>query len=266
VLGQTVVVENRPGASGALGTKAVIGAAPDGHTLLVGQTGEVAVNQHWSKGLGYDPEKDLVPVALATIVPLALVVPGKARYGNVAEMLKAASERGLTFASSGTATPGHFAGEVLKLKTGANLTHVPYNGAGPALNDLLGGHVDMFFSGFPAAVPHVAAGSLKLIAVSSATRSGVAPDVPTVAEASGIRDFDITLWQGFFAPRGTPPEIVTRLNTEINKLLAQPDVKAKLLDAGADVTPRTVAQFATFMKAESDKYLQIIKQAGLKPE
>jgi tripartite-type tricarboxylate transporter receptor subunit TctC len=266
VLGQTVVVENRPGASGALGTKAVIGAAPDGHTLLVGQTGEVAVNQHWSKGLGYDPEKDLVPVALATIVPLALVVPGKARYGNVAEMLKAASERGLTFASSGTATPGHFAGEVLKLKTGANLTHVPYNGAGPALNDLLGGHVDMFFSGFPAAVPHVAAGSLKLIAVSSATRSGVAPDVPTVAEASGIRDFDITLWQGFFAPRGTPPEIVTRLNTEINKLLAQPDVKAKLLDAGADVTPRTVAQFATFMKSESDKYLQIIKQAGLKPE
>jgi tripartite-type tricarboxylate transporter receptor subunit TctC len=266
VLGQSVVVENRPGASGALGTKAVIGAAPDGHTLLVGQTGEIAVNQHWSKGLGYDPEKDLVPVALATIVPLALVVPGKARYGNVAEMLKAATERGLTFASSGAATPGHFAGEVLKLKTGSNLTHVPYNGAGPALNDLLGGHVDMFFSGFPAAVPHVAAGSLKLIAVSSAARSGVAPDVPTVAEASGIRDFDITLWQGFFAPRGTPPEIVTRLNAEINRLLAQPDVKAKLLDAGADVTPRTVAQFADFMKAESDKYLQIIKQAGLKAE
>jgi tripartite-type tricarboxylate transporter receptor subunit TctC len=126
-LGQPVVVENRPGASGALGTKSVIAAAPDGHTLLVGQTGEIAINQHWSKGLGYDPEKDLVPVALATIVPLALVVPGKARYGNVAEMLKAASERGLTFASSGTATPGHFAGEVLKLKTASKLTHVPYN-------------------------------------------------------------------------------------------------------------------------------------------
>src|SRR4029077_559980 len=234
VLGQSVVVENRPGASGALGTKSVIAAPPDGQTLLVGQTGEVAINQHWSKGLGYDPEKDLVPVALATIVPLALVVPGKARYGNVAEMLKAATERGLTFASSGAATPGHFAGEVLKLKTGSNLTHVPYNGDGPALNDLLGGHVDMFFSGFPAAVPHVAAGSLKLIAVSSAKRSGVAPDVPTVAEASGIRDFDITLWQGLFAPRGTPAEIVPRLNAEINRLLAQPDVKAKLLDAGAD--------------------------------
>jgi len=265
-LGQSVVVENRPGASGALGTKSVVGAAPDGHTLLVGQTGEIAVNQHWSKALGYDPEKDLAPVALATIVPLALVVPGKARYSSLPEMLKVAAERGLVFASAGAATPGHFAGEVLKLKTKSNLTHVPYNGATPALNDLLGGHVDTFFSGFPAAVPHVSAGSLKLIAVSSAKRSGVAPDVPTVAEASGIRDFDITLWQGFFAPRATPKEIVARLNAEINKILVQPDVKAKLLEAGADVTPISVEQFAEFMKAESEKFLQIIKQAGLKPE
>ena len=181
-------------------------------------------------------------------------------------MLKVAAERGLVFASAGAATPGHFAGEVLKLKTKSNLTHVPYNGATPALNDLLGGHVDMFFSGFPAAVPHVSAGSLKLIAVSSAKRSGVAPDVPTVAEASGIRDFDITLWQGFFAPRATPKDIVVRLNTEINKVLALPDVKAKLLEAGADVTPISVDAFATFMKSESAKFLQIIKEAGLKPE
>src|SRR5438132_13455277 len=124
-LGQSVVVENRPGASGALGTKSVVAAAHDGHTLLVGQTGEIAINQHWSKGLGYDPEKDLAPVALATIVPLALVVPGKARYSSVAEMLQVAAERGLVFASAGAATPGHFAGEVLNLKTKSNLTHVP---------------------------------------------------------------------------------------------------------------------------------------------
>jgi tripartite-type tricarboxylate transporter receptor subunit TctC len=222
-LGQSVVVENRPGASGALGTKSVISAVPDGHTLLMGQTGEIAINQHWSKNLGYDPEKDL-------------------------------------------ATPGHFAGEVLKLKTKSNLTHVPYNGAGPALNDLLGAHVDMFFSGFPAAVPHVSSGTLKLIAVSSAKRSGVAPDVPTVAEASGIKDFDITLWQGFFAPRDTPKEIVARLNTEINKILVQPDVKAKLLDAGADVSPISVDAFAAFTKAESAKFLAIVKESGIKPE
>src|SRR5256714_13036297 len=186
VLGQSVVVENRPGASGALGTKSVIAAAPDGHTLLMGQTGEIAINQHWSKNLGYDPDKDLLPVALATIVPLALVVPGKARYATVTEMVKAASDRGLVFASSGAATPGHFAGEVLKLKTKSNLTHVPYNGAGPALNDLLGAHVDMFFPGFPAAIAQVKAGNLKLLAVSTRRRSGSAPRVPTGGEASRI--------------------------------------------------------------------------------
>src|SRR5437016_6283271 len=131
VLGQSVVIENRPGASGALGSKAVAGAAPDGYTLLLGQTGEMAINQHWSKNLGYDPEKDLQPIGLATLVPLALVAPGKARYSTVAEMLKTSTERGLSFASAGTATPGHFAGEVLKLRTRSNMTHVPYNGAGP---------------------------------------------------------------------------------------------------------------------------------------
>ncbi len=265
-LGQSVVVENRPGASGALGSKAVASAPPDGHTLLVGQTGEMAINQHWAKNLGYEPEKDLAPVALATVVPLALVVPGKATYSTVAEMLTTSKTRGLAFASAGTATPGHFAGEVLKLRTKSNMTHVPYNGAGPALNDLLGGHVDLFFSGFPAAVPQVRAGNLKLLAVSSGRRSAAAPEVPTVAEASGIAGFDITLWQGFFAPRGTPPAVVTRLNSEINRILVEPDVKAKLLDAGADVMPMPVDQFVIFVKSESEKFLQIIKDANLKPE
>jgi len=265
-LGQSVVVENRPGASGAVGSKAVAGAAPDGHTLLVGQTGEMAINQHWAKNLGYDPEKDLAPIGLATVVPLALVVPGKASYSTVAEMLQTSRTRGLSFASAGTATPGHFAGEVLKLKTKSNMTHVPYNGAGPALNDLLGGHVDLFFPGFPAAIAQVKAGNLKLLAVSTARRSASAPDVPTVAEASGIAGFDIALWQGFFAPRATPREVVTRLNAEINRILAEPDVKARLLEAGADVMPTTVDQFAAFVKAESEKFLGIIKDANLKPE
>jgi tripartite-type tricarboxylate transporter receptor subunit TctC len=265
-LGQSVVVENRPGASGSIATKGVIAATPDGHTLLMGQTGEIVVNQHWNKALGYDGEKDLQPVALATVVPLALVVPGKASYSTVAQMLDVAKQKGLAFASAGAATPGHFAGEVLKLKSKANLTHVPYNGAAPALNDLIGGHVDLFFSGFPPTVPHVKSGVLKLLAVSSGKRSGIAPDVPTVAEASGIAGFDITLWQGVFAPRGTPPDVVARLNAEINKVLAQPEVKAKLLEIGADVTTISTDQFAAFVKAESEKYLQIIREAGLKAE
>jgi tripartite-type tricarboxylate transporter receptor subunit TctC len=265
-LGQSVVVENRPGATGAIGSKAVLSAAPDGHTLLVGQTGEMAINQHWAKGLGYDPVADFQPIALATVVPLALVVPGKASYSSVQEMLATSKTRGLSFASAGAATPGHFSGELLKFRTKSNMNHVPYNGAGPALNDILGGHVDLFFSGLPAAVPHVKAGTIKLLAVSTAKRSGFAPDVPTVAEASGVKDFDIALWQGFFAPRGTPREVVVRLHAEINKALQQPEVKSKLLEAGAEVNPMSSEAFAAFAKAESAKFLRIIKDASLKPE
>jgi tripartite-type tricarboxylate transporter receptor subunit TctC len=266
-LGQNVVVENRAGATGAIGTQAVVSAAPDGHTLLLGQTGEIAINQHWIAGLTYDAAKDLQPIALASVVPLALVVGAKAPYSSMAEMAKALSERKpVTFASAGTGTPGHFAGEFLKLRTKADLTHVPYKGAGPALNDLLGGHVDMYFPGFPAAMPHLKSGTMKVLAVSSATRTGAAPEVPTVAEAIKDPNFDLTLWQGFFAPRGTPKPIVDKLNTEINKILASPDIQAKLRDAGADVRATTVDQFVAFAKTESDKYLQIIKESGVKPE
>jgi tripartite-type tricarboxylate transporter receptor subunit TctC len=134
------------------------------------------------------------------------------------------------------------------------------------LNDLLGGHVDFFFSGLPAAVPFVKAGKLKLLAVSTGRRSGFAPEVPTVAEASGIAGFDIGLWQGFFAPRGTPSDVVARLNTEINRILMEPDVKAKLVEAGAEITPMSVAQFEEFVKGEVVKFAAIIKEAGIKPE
>jgi len=265
-LGQSVVVENRAGAGGAIATRSVVASPPDGHTLLVGQTGEISITPHWSKSAGYDPNKDLQPVALATIVPLALVAPGKAPYATVAEMLEVAAGKGLSFASAGAGTPGHFAAEVLKLKTKTSLAHVPYKGAGPALNDLLGGHVDFFFSGLPAAVPYVKAGSLKLLAVSTGKRSGFAPEVPTVAEASGISDFDIALWQGFFAPRGTPSEVVGRLNGEINRILLEPDVEARLVAAGAEVTPMSVGQFEAFVRSDVGKFAAIIRDASIKPD
>jgi tripartite-type tricarboxylate transporter receptor subunit TctC len=266
-LGQNVVVENRAGATGVIGTQSVVGAPADGHTLLLGQTGEIAINQHWIANLTYDAQKDLMPVALASVVPLALVVPAKAPYSTMDDLARVlGTSQQFTFASAGTGTPGHFAGEFLKLKTKGNLTHVPYKGAGPALNDLLGGHVDMYFPGFPAVAPHLKSGTMKVLAVSSSQRTGAAPDVPTVAEIIKDPNFDLTLWQGFFAPRGTPKEIVDRLNTEINKILAQPDIKAKLLEAGADVRTGSVEQFAQFTRSESEKYLQIIKQSGVKPE
>lgn len=265
-LNQSVIVENRAGASGAIAAHSVVTSAPDGLTLLVGQTAEVAINQHWLKQITYNPDKDLQAVALLAVVPLALTVPAKAPYSTMAEFLKALPGQKMTFASAGTGTPGHFAGEFLKAKTKANLVHVPYKGAGPALNDLLGSHVDLYFPGMPAVLPHVKSGSLKVLAVSSAKRSAIAPDVPTIAETTGMKDFDFTLWAGVFAPRATPPEIIAKLNTEINKVLNDPETKAKLVDAGAEVEAMSVTQFRTFVDAESAKYARIIKETGVTSE
>jgi tripartite-type tricarboxylate transporter receptor subunit TctC len=263
-LGQPVVVENRAGASGAIGAHSVATAAPDGYTLLVGQTAEMAINQHWLKGLSYDPDKDLMPVALAAVVPLALVVPSKAPYSTMAEFMTALKGKPkLTFASAGTGTPGHFAGELLKLKFDSNLTHVPYKGAGPALNDVIGNHVDFYFPGFPAAEPNVKGGNLKMLALSSAKRSPAALDVPTVAEVTGLKDYDFTLWVGVFAPRGTPQPVIDRLNKEINGVLGQADVKAKLEAVGAIVTPMSVEEVKAFVGRESAKYLNVIKETGV---
>jgi len=266
-LGQSIVVENRAGASGAIGAQAVLNATPDGHTLLLGQTAEIVVNQYWIKGLTYDPAS-LMPVALATVVPLALAVPASAPYSTLGDMLKtlASSDKKFSFASAGTGTPGHIAGEYLSAKLPGKLVHVPYKGAGPALNDLIGGHVDMYFPGFPAAMPLVKAGSLKVLAVSSGQRSQAAAEIPTVAEVIGIDDFDLTLWQGFFAPKGTPPDVIARLNAEINKILAEPEVRQRLIDAGANVVPLSLEGFATFVKNESEKYERIIRLTGVKAE
>jgi len=198
------------------------------------------------------------------VVPLALVVPSKAPYSTLPEFLAALKAKPkMTFASAGIGTPGHFAGELLKLEFDENLTHVPYKGAGPALNDLIGNHVDFYFPGFPAAAPHVKGGTLKILAISAGKRSPAAPDVPTVAEVTGNKDYDFTLWAGFFAPRGTPQPVIDRLNKEINKVVEDPEVKARLEAAGAVVTPMTVAQFKDFVQNESAKYLRVIKQTGV---
>jgi tripartite-type tricarboxylate transporter receptor subunit TctC len=266
-LGQSIVVENRAGASGALGARAVASATPDGYTLLMGQTAEISINQYLLKENGYDPAKDLEPIALCAVVPLAMVVPNSAPYSTMADYLAfLKSGKPSTFASAGAGTPGHFAGELLRVRLKANMTHVPFKGATPALNDLVGGHVDMYFPGFPAVNGMVQSNTVKLLAVSSATRSPAAPNVPTVKEASGIESFDFTLWAALFAPHGTPKEIVTRLNTEVNKILSTPDMQKRFADLGAEIRVMTVDQVVAFTKSESAKYLQVIKETGVKAE
>jgi tripartite-type tricarboxylate transporter receptor subunit TctC len=267
-VGQSVVVENRPGAGGTLGARDVVNAEPDGYTLTVAQTPEIAINPFFMKDAGYDPRKDLQPIALAGVVPLALVVPGNAPYSTMAEFVKflQTTDQPVTFASAGIGTPGHLAGELMKLKLNNTLTHVPYKGAGPALNDVVGGHVDFYFPGFPAAMPLMQAGKVKLLAVSSAKRSSAAPDIPTVAEATGIANFDFTLWVGFFGPRALPADVIQRLNAEINKTLLDPDIKSRLQNDGMEISALSTDEFAAFVGREIEKYQAIIKAADIKPE
>jgi tripartite-type tricarboxylate transporter receptor subunit TctC len=266
-LNQSIVVENHSGAGGTIGARDVVNAAPDGYTLTVGQTPEIAVNPYFMKDVGYDPQKDLQPIALAGVVPLALVVPPNSPFSTVAQWVTALrANQPLTFASAGIGTPGHLAGELLKLKLDSKLVHVPYKGAGPALNDVAGGQVDFYFPGYPGAVPLVQGGRVKMLAISTANRSPLSPDTPTVAEATEIPDFDFTLWAGFFAPRALPMDIATRLNAAINKVILEPDVKARLQQTGAAVSAMSINQFTAFVRGEIDRYQTIIKAADLKPE
>jgi tripartite-type tricarboxylate transporter receptor subunit TctC len=266
-LHQSVVVENRPGGGGTLAARDVSNAAPDGYTLAVAQTPEIAINPHFMKDVGYEPLTDLQPIALTGVVPLGLVVPSTSPFSTAAQWVAGLrAGQTMTFASAGVGTPGHIAGELLKLKLDNKLVHVPYKGAGPAMNDVAGGQVDFYFPGFPAAVPLTQAGKVKLLGVSSAKRTPAAPDLPTVAEVTGIANFDFTLWVGFFGPRGLPKELSARLNSAINKVIAEPDIKARLQDNGAEVSALSIDQFRQFVQSEIDRYDAIIKAANLKAE
>ncbi len=269
-LGATVVVDNKGGAGGGVGSEIAARAAPDGYTLLGGTISSHAINVSLYPKLGYDPIKSFAPVTLIGTNPVVLVVAASSPYKTLQDVLNAARARqgGLSSASAGTGTSQHLALELMSYKSGVKFTHVPYKGSGPAIQDVIGGQVDMMFDTTVVAAPHIQSGKLRAIAVTSAKRLASMPDVPTVAESGvpGLQDFEVVSWQAIFVPAGTPAPIVTRLRDEIRKVLAQPEMQARLRSFGMEPADMTTAQIAAFQKAEVDKWAQVIKAANIKPD
>ncbi len=265
--GQQVIVDHRPGASGMIGTDLAAKAAPDGYTMLMAYTAEIAITVNLFRKIAYDPVRDLQPVTLAATAPMVLVTHPSLPVKTVKDIvaLAKAKPNALTYASSGTGGPNHLATELLQHNAKVLMTHVPYKGAAPALIDVLGGHVTMFFSGIVVAIPHVKSGKLRGIAVSTAKRSAAAPDIPAVAE-SGMPGFDVPTWYGVFVPAGTPRDIVNRLHGGITNAINAPDVKDRLIREGAEPAPNTPDQFAKFIQSEIAKFASIIRTSGAKAD
>jgi len=265
-LGQPIVIDNRGGAAGNVGTDIAAKAPADGYNVLFTLSSHTINPKLYSK-LPFDVEKDFVPISLAAMIPQILVVHPSVPANNVQELIAMAKAQPgkLNYASVGTGSPGHIAGELFKLKAGIEIVHVPYKGGGPAVTDTIGGQVQMLFVSMPAAWQHVKSGRLKAIAVTSDKRSVAAPDVPTFLE-SGVPDYVVNSWYGALAPAKTPPAIVAKLQAAFAQVLANPQVKEKLLAQGAEAAPTTQAEFDKIIRDELAKWDYVIRAANIKPE
>ncbi|MBO1110469.1 Bug family tripartite tricarboxylate transporter substrate binding protein [Bordetella petrii] len=267
-MGVPVVVENKPGANGMIGTDLVAKARPDGYTLLLDASGPLVVNPSLYKSVPYDPLADLAPISQITRYQYALVVPRASPIHSVDDLVAMARARPgeLTYGSAGIGAGGHLAGELLAMMTQTELTHVPYKGNAQALADILGGQLSFTFDTIVTATPHIAAGRLRAYAVSGPQRSSALPDVPTLAEL-GYKGFDVTQFQGLLAPAGTPPDIIARLHHEAVKAARQPDVVRKLADEGGnEIVAGTPEQFAALLRSDLQRYRQLLQRANVHPE
>ena len=266
-LGQPVVIDNRPGVSGILGTQVVARAAPDGYTLMGGTITTHAVNPFFTRNLGYDPVADFVPVNLVGMVSNVLVVSSTSRFDSVAQVIAELQARpdGLTYGTAGAGTSQHLSGQLFQNITHTRMRQIIYKGGSQAMVDLVGGQIDMVFETVAAARPMIDGKRVKVLGVTSSQRLASLPDVPTLAEA-GAPKFEMQSWQGVFAPAGTPTAIVERLGREIAAIVAQRDVQEKLRNLGVEPDGRPSAAFATFQKAEIAKWGKVIQDAGIQAE
>jgi tripartite-type tricarboxylate transporter receptor subunit TctC len=262
--GQVMVVESRPGGGGAIGASAVKQALPDGHTLFQANSGTHAANVALYSTLAYDPIKDFRPITLMWSFGNLLAVPADSPAHSVADLIKLAAARpgGLNFASQGTGSNGHLLGEMLRMRTGAKMVHVPYRGAGPAALDLAAGRVDLFFVSYSSLLPVLQAGRVRVIAVTSAQRMPLLPDVPTMEEA-GFGGIGLDPWFGLMAPAATPDGVITRLNRAFVDAIRDPQVVHQMAEQGADPIASTAAEFATFMTAQIQQYAKVVKSVGV---
>lgn len=258
-----IIIDNRPGAGGSIGAAAVAQAPADGYTLLLDATG-FTVNPHLMPSLPFDPVKDLAPVSLLMQVPMLLVVPTQAPWRNLNELIQAARAKpgSLSFASAGNGSAQHLAGELFKQRQQLFITHIPYRGGAPALNDLMAGQVDMMFSAMSASGPLVKGGKLRALAVTAGTRVPSLPALPTVAE-SGSPGFVAQEWNGLWVPAKTPPDILARLETEVRAAMASPELQQRLAAQGAQAVGSSHADFNRFLQAESRQWAQVIRTAGI---
>jgi len=265
-LGQQMIVENRPGANGALGAEAAAKSAPDGYTLFIAAVNHVVLPSLYAK-LPYNIEKDFAPVVLLATVPIVVTVNPAVSAGSIAELIALAKARPgvLNYASSGNGAGTHLAGELFKMQAGVNLTHVPYKGSGPAMTDLIGGQVQLMFADLPSANAQIKAGKLRALAVGSPQPSPLVPGLPTVS-ASGLPGYEAYTWVGIMAPAGTPRDVVARLNAEAVAALGRQELRDTLATQGAEAAPGTPDQFGSHVKSELAKWAQVVKTAGIKAD
>ncbi len=268
-LGQTIIVDNKPGGSGMIGTLAAVRAPADGYTLLMATAGETAINPHVHKGrIQYAPEKDLAPVSLVVRVPNVLVVNPALPVKSIAELVAygKANPGRLTYATSGIGNPQHLAGELFARTAGITMTHVPYRGASNQLADVAGGSVDLTFVSLAGAAPFIRDGRVRPLGMTSAVRTPMAPDIPAIAETPELKGYSLDNWFGLFAPAATPAPVVAKLNAAVRAALSDPALARRLKELGGDPAPLAPDAFRAFVKGESDRFRKIVEDAGITPE